>query len=991
MRFLFNTSKVLFPHVHDFEGPLNGLKGVTLHSPATSKVIGSGENHFLRFDNTGLTGLSTATFETLNALPKSFILQGELSSASGANRWTTGFLIFDYKSQDDFKYAGMFAGQNQWVIGHYQGDFSNRLVQVDWDDTGRKIKSNQTYKLELQIFGPGVRLLVDGEVIADADFGMKLNAGKTGVASYNALSRFDNLKTAEYGPLELAYFEDFDSDNTTQFQYNDPTKVSVKYLGEEGFLEVDTSGQNGLGVALYQIQRPLVAKWLVETDLTALSGPNRWQDGFIIFDYKSDTDFKYAGMLAGQNQWVVGQYQGSWNHLLIVDGDDYGWEIYPNVKYHFAVQAVRGVASFYVNHIKIGDVDYGSTLNTGMTGLGAYNGVTRFDNFKYSTVEGSDLLTGFPYYHDFDDGTLGLFETVPASSWKVLPHAGSKSLYFQNVGNGSRGVALLPEGSKYPSAYDVSVDLTVLDEEGGVGGIIIDYEDSRNFKYIYLGVPSGGLGIAEMRNGRIQGIADFSVRMLGRGFTVGANYSVHLSKNGNEITLTIDQEELFTYTFEEGALDNERLGLYAFGDAVAFDNFKLDQQINPAGLFKPNYNYTLQSSLQFNLQEGFELSNDEEIYLSTSKSRGLHLDGTENSSLTTALIPMPPNFPTSFEMSVKLAAVDEPGNWQDGLLVFDYQNPNDFKYAGMLAGQNQWVIGHYKNGFGNRLLSVDWDDQGRQINSGEFYLMHLDIDGGQVEMRVNAELIGTATFNTPIHDGQLGLATYNAHTYFRDLFIAEKVSQGDAIDVSQLSEEIKAEDISLLLLNEESIDYFKYLSYENSTDVRTPYDLGAVLTPNDLPYPSEYYAAVDVLFRSGNPSGYSENGYLIFDYRNENDFKYVGGLPAEDEWVIGHYQGDFDNRLALIDLDEIEGREIKFDWYQLEIFVDGAHVQFYVDGEQMLDATFDEPVNMGKVGFAAYETRTVFDNFRIGPLPQSAMAVDSLFSNIEEEGSALLI
>ncbi|MEZ6048106.1 MAG: hypothetical protein R3C11_21520 [Planctomycetaceae bacterium] len=48
--------------------------------------------------------------------------------------------------------------------------------------------------------------------------------------------------------------------------------------------------------------------------VTSVSGPNRWMDGFLIFDYQNENDFKYAGMYTGQNQWVIGHYQGHWGN-----------------------------------------------------------------------------------------------------------------------------------------------------------------------------------------------------------------------------------------------------------------------------------------------------------------------------------------------------------------------------------------------------------------------------------------------------------------------------------------------------------------------------------------------------------------------------------------------------------------------------------------------------------------------------------------------------
>ncbi|MEZ6046650.1 MAG: hypothetical protein R3C11_13965 [Planctomycetaceae bacterium] len=56
----------------------------------------------------------------------------------------------------------MFAGQNQWVLGHYQGNWGNRLAQVDLDDSGRKINANQLYGVKIHVDVDQVTMFVDG-------------------------------------------------------------------------------------------------------------------------------------------------------------------------------------------------------------------------------------------------------------------------------------------------------------------------------------------------------------------------------------------------------------------------------------------------------------------------------------------------------------------------------------------------------------------------------------------------------------------------------------------------------------------------------------------------------------------------------------------------------------------------------------------------------------------------------------------------------------
>ncbi|MEZ6048298.1 MAG: VCBS repeat-containing protein [Planctomycetaceae bacterium] len=224
----FNTNKAMLPYRNNFEPTLPPYQGLILNSESTTSIQQYGENHVLQLNNSGLTGLSSVIVETAAELPEDFVFSSLVKSISGSNRWLDGFLIFDYQSETDFKYAGMFTGQNQWVIGHYQGNFSNRLAQVDWDDTGRSINTNRYYLLKLVVTGNDVQLLVDGEEVVGASFAGPVNNGAVGVAAYNAVTHFDNLQLTIEEPESYPIHEGFEYGLPTTLDYTKPTRTSVR-------------------------------------------------------------------------------------------------------------------------------------------------------------------------------------------------------------------------------------------------------------------------------------------------------------------------------------------------------------------------------------------------------------------------------------------------------------------------------------------------------------------------------------------------------------------------------------------------------------------------------------------------------------------------------------------------------------------------------------------------------------------------------------------
>ncbi|MEZ6045276.1 MAG: VCBS repeat-containing protein [Planctomycetaceae bacterium] len=502
---------------------------------------------------------------------------------------------------------------------------------------------------------------------------------------------------------------------------------------------------------------------------------------------------------------------------------------------------------------------------------------------------------------------------------------------------------------------DISVDARIVGE--GEAGIVFDYHSPYRYKALIFNADRSRWQLYEYGYSGRKEHQLISSDSFAPNLEPGNNYTIHLSIDGGEITLTVDQIETFTAHFGEESLIDGSIGLIVEYGKVFFDNFKLDEQIAPTGQVDPSYD----------LRYLPQVSDQDEAYFVFSDSRFV-LNGTKESRLTTALLPKPPNFPTSFDMAVTIQTVEDPGSWQNGFILFDYKNSSDFKYAGMFTGQNQWVIGHYQGGFGNRELTVDWDDQGRQINTDESYIVHLEIQGGQVTMRVNTELIGTATFDVPIHQGQLGMGSYNAHAKFGSMLISRDVTYGNIATLPHYDDATY-----LYLLNKPTVRYGLDGIY-SSINSTLHSNLGAVILPTEGPLPTQVHAAV--VFSSNRDSTLLEkNGFLIFDYKNENDFKYVGALDNEDKWIVGHYQGDFSNRLAEIDW-AAEGRVITHkEDYLLEIFTDNAEVEFFVNGELLADVTFPAPVNNGRIAYGAYNTYSYFNEFLVEETPQSSLPV----------------
>ena len=142
-----------------------------------------------------------------------------------------------------------------------------------------------------------------------------------------------------------------------------------------------------------------------------------------------------------------------------------------------------------------------------------------------------------------------------------------------------------------------------------------------------------------------------------------------------------------------------------------------------------------------------------------------------------------------------------------GILVFDYQNANNFKFAGFDARRNLWIIGakhHGKQKIYDRLYeSMELDAT---------YDLRLNVDHSTVELLSNGSSKVSHTYRALNHENPIGLGTLLPRpTRFQDIAIRDyfplsetvadnlKVTQGVSEIIDVLANDAIAYDIEAAL------------------------------------------------------------------------------------------------------------------------------------------------------------------------------------------------
>jgi hypothetical protein len=137
------------------------------------------------------------------------------------------------------------------------------------------------------------------------------------------------------------------------------------------------SAPNGDGVSTLQINGSLPANLEFDVTMNAVAGTGSFfSNGFIIFDYQSPTNFKFAGAFVGNQQWVVGHRDGNGWEIDAQFGDS---GIHPGTDFNLQLILQGNSANLIVNGVSKVSHTYASAFS-GSLGLGTENSLTQFDN-----------------------------------------------------------------------------------------------------------------------------------------------------------------------------------------------------------------------------------------------------------------------------------------------------------------------------------------------------------------------------------------------------------------------------------------------------------------------------------------------------------------------------------------------------------------------------------------------------------------------------------
>ncbi len=284
-------------------------------------------------------------------------------------------------------------------------------------------------------------------------------------------------------------------------------------------------------------------------------------NAYVVFDYQSATDFKFAGVNISTDKIEMGyRDQSGWNVVaqtpaqLVFDKD---YKVLVALNGTVATLAVDG--SDVLTHVFDARIDvdgYSHGLNAGMVGLGAQSSLSRIDNLRVQVLPPEITLQST---EDFSAGPAALFEGETAGNWQIgggrdeaAPAAG------ESVAYSTTSLAIAP-------AYLASVETRLSTE--ALGGVIFDQYGPTEYKFAGLLASTGQVVIGHhtARGGLAIDAA------VNRSIVAGTDYDLAVTIKGSTVSVLVNNQVVLGHAFNALVVDGD-FGLMSYAGKSSFDS-----------------------------------------------------------------------------------------------------------------------------------------------------------------------------------------------------------------------------------------------------------------------------------------------------------------------------------------------------------------------------------------------------------------------------------
>lgn len=292
-------------------------------------------------------------------------------------------------------------------------------------------------------------------------------------------------------------------------------------------------------------------------------------NAYLIFDYQSETDFKFAGINAKtkkleighrtDNGWVVdvqtpAKFRDGVNYQLLVSVNDTTVTVVVDNKY-------------VANHSFDARIEDGFRygLNAGLLGVGAHNSVGFFDNVMVQILPPEFT---FAATHDFG-GSSAAFNLIDITdSWRI--EDGRYVGISADVSHPAQSLIDLAglvgqEAGSFRHEVSSVIELSAMFSTTGVGGFTFDSYGPSDYKFVILKADSGELAIGHYTE-RTGWVEDAVISIP---IPLGVDVDLEITLKGSTVSVEFNNAKILEFAYNAVVVDGS-FGTFALAGETSF-------------------------------------------------------------------------------------------------------------------------------------------------------------------------------------------------------------------------------------------------------------------------------------------------------------------------------------------------------------------------------------------------------------------------------------
>ncbi|MBH58145.1 MAG: hypothetical protein CMJ82_13290 [Planctomycetaceae bacterium] len=679
-----------------------------------------------KFSSVNDRGFNLATVNLGVALPGKYKL-GAVQSTQGY--LASGFL-FDYSNTSNYKFA------RQTTQGYQIGQVVNGRTTI-LKNVRETVRTDRSYALELHVENNLVTFYSDDVSKASVEIAGTLNDGKVGLYTYRSRTQFDDFFVKEIVPTPIA------GDDVSQTVVNTPVTLNVlgnDYHEREGdtFHITSVIGEDNGTVELVDSNDDGKHDQLTFTPATDYRGIETFS--YVIEDDAGYQDQGRVEITVASELPINIPFDNNEAPDLVLQEDQ--WVIADEKLTAVGRNANRGT-------ILIGEalpVNYQASSQINIQQVGGYSGnaylMVNYQDDQNYIYAGADQRNRRWIIAQVTEGQT----TVLAQNRQEIA---TRTNYDMTVRVEGKQVSLIvDENQRATYTFDENlnsgqVGVLTINGRSYFDNIVVeeyvvksDAEDDRT-----------GTGINET----------ITIDVLANDYAPNGKLNITAVSTAENATLTLVDLD------DDGMDDKIRFEPATDFEGVVTFTYDIEDPKN----FTDTAAVTVRVADSLNYTEDFD-DNQAQDFESISgvwevANQRFRNDG---SGYNISLVDLGEETPAAFETGVILNSQNISGKAQNGMIVFNYVDPNNYRYAGALTGGRSWVIGESVNGNLRHLRRVSDSD----IAAERDLAISLLYENHTATLKFGNEQVAQWQFENSVAGADIGLLAINAVTEFDDFY-----------------------------------------------------------------------------------------------------------------------------------------------------------------------------------------------------------------------------